>query len=277
VSGHPVTVEEQSMTFLPLRTAAAVIGLASALSLTSAPGVAQDAGLEYVALGDSYASGLGTGEYYEGSGTCWRSPHAYPVAAAVGVGAALRFRACAGAQVADVVDRLRPLDRATDYVSVQVGGNDAGFADVLLECAKPRLTQDCDAVVREARAFIRERLPRRLARLYRRIERRSPSARVFVVGYPRLFHDEDCNAGTWFSRSDRRLLNGTADILNRRTAGQARSAGFAFVNPTRAFLGHAVCDSPEWVNGLSSPATESYHPNRSGQDAYARLVTRRLR
>lgn len=260
------------------RLAITAIALASVLGLLIAPGAAQaGAAPEYVALGDSYASGLGTREYYDASGACNRSPHAYPVAGAARLGATLRFRSCAGATVAEVVEQLRPLDRGTDYVSVQVGGNDAGFAEVLFECAKPRWAQRCGHVVHEARVIIRQRLPRRLAGLYSRIDRRSPSARVVVVGYPRIFDDEDCNAGTWFSPSDRKLLNDTADLLNRTIAARARAAGFAFANPSRAFRGHAVCDSPEWINGLSSPVTESYHPNRSGQDAYASLVTPRLR
>ena len=52
------------------------------------------------------------------------------------------------------------------------------------------------------------------------------------------------------------------------------SAGFAFVNPVSAFVGHAVCDRTEWINGLSSPISESYHPNRSGQaSGYTPLVS----
>lgn len=232
---------------------------------------------EYVALGDSYASGLGTREYYIKSGTCLRSPHAYPVASAARLGADLTFRACSKATIDDVTAQLKALDAATRYVSVQVGGNDAGFTRVITECAKPAWLQNCAGAVRTARRFINRRLPQGLAGLYSRIERRSPSASVVAVGYPRLFHDEDCNAGTWFSPADRTLLNDTADILNRRVQAQARASGFAFANPTRAFLGHAICDSPEWINGLSSPITESYHPNRAGQHGYARLVTRRLR
>ena len=29
-------------------------------------------------------------------------------------------------------------------------------------------------------------------------------------------------------------------------------------------MGHAVCSSTEWLNGLSNPIGESYHPNRTG-------------
>ena len=264
------------MTLACRRLLVAVVGMTTCLGGVVSAGMAQGRAPEYVALGDSYASGVGTGEYYDSSADCQRSPHAYPVASAARLGATLRFKACSGATIADAVDQLGALDAATRYVSVQVGGNDAGFTRVIVECAKPFWAQDCTAVVRDAREFINGSLPDRLAGLYARIDRRSPSATVVVVGYPRLFHDEDCNAGTWFSAADRDLLNDTADLLNRRISAQALDAGFTFVNPTRAFLGHAVCDTPEWVNGLAHPVTESYHPNRAGQDGYAALVTSRL-
>ena len=45
----------------------------------------------------------------------------------------------------------------------------------------------------------------------------------------------------------------------------AAGAGFGFANPTDPFVGHAVCDDPEWINGLSWPIVESYHPNIDGQ------------
>ena len=63
-----------------------------------------------------------------------------------------------------------------------------------------------------------------------------------------------------------------ADVLRER----AVAAGFGFVNPTKAYLGHAVCADVEWVNGLSKPVRESYHPNVRGQRGYSRLVDDRL-
>jgi len=250
---------------------------AALVSVVLPVAAAQAARPEYVALGDSFASGLGTREYYPRSGACKRSPHAYAVDQAVRLRARLSFRACAGAVVAGVrSDQLGTLDTTTDYVSVQVGGNDAGFTSVVAECAKPAWAQDCAGAVADARAVIKGKLPGRLARLYRDIASRAPSAVVLVVGYPRLFHGEDCNAGTFFSPADRRLLNDAADLLNVRLARRAGAADFAFSDPTSAFLGHAVCDRREWINGLSHPVVESYHPNRAGQDGYGDLVAASL-
>ena len=107
-------------------------------------------------------------------------------------------------------------------------------------------------------------MPGQLATLYAAIRTRAPSAIVVVVGYPRIFNGEDCNALTWFSPAEEARLNATADLINAKTAATAAAAGFRFANPTTPFVGHAVCDSPEWLNGLSLPISESYHPNRSG-------------
>ena len=87
---------------------------------------------------------------------------------------------------------------------------------------------------------------------------------MVVVGYPRIFNGEDCNAFTWFSPAEESRLNQTADLLNSRLAAAASAAGFSFANPTSRFVGHAVCDADEWINGLSNPISESYHPKATG-------------
>ena len=92
-----------------------------------------------------------------------------------------------------------------------------------------------------------------------------------MVGYPRIFMGEDCNALTWFSGSEMTRLNQTADMLKNQVSAAATRAGanFVFRDVIPAFIGHAVCDggggsSKEWINGLSNPVGESYHPKITG-------------
>lgn len=100
---------------------------------------------------------------------------------------------------------------------------------------------------------------------------------MVTAGYPRLFNGEDCNAGTFFSPDDESRLNATADLINSRISAAASAKGFGFVNPISAFAGHAICDSPEWLNGLSNPISESFHPNRAGQaSGYTPLISPQL-
>ena len=88
----------------------------------------------------------------------------------------------------------------------------------------------------------------------------------------RIFNGEDCNAGTYFSPAEEERLNATADLLDTTIRGRADAYRFSFADPRSSFAGHAVCDTTEWVNGLSNPVSESYHPNRGGQAGYANLV-----
>jgi lysophospholipase L1-like esterase len=247
---------------------AAVALVAPLVPTLSAQTAAHAAAPSYVALGDSYSSGTGTRSYINDGTSCQRSTYAYPSLIAAARGYSLNFRACSGAKVADVTNaQLSALTASTNYVSISVGGNDAGFADVLTECATPWWAGDCNGAIDQAQAFINNTLPGRLSTLYASIRSKAPNAKVVVVGYPRIFNGEDCNAGTWFSPAEEARLNQTADLLNSRTSSQASAQGFSFANPTSRFVGHAVCDSVEWINGLSNPVSESYHPNKAGHSS----------
>lgn len=236
-------------------------------------GAAHAAAGPYTALGDSYTSGVGTRSYYSDSGGCYRSPYAYPVLTAQQTGAQLSFKACSGAKVADVrANQLGGLSGSTKTVSVQVGGNDAGFSSVITQCAKP-WPYTCWDQINEANRIIRDVLPSRLNGLYTDIRTRAPYAKVIVVGYPRLFNGEECNWGSRISTGEQTELNKTADLLAQTIGARAAAHGFTFLDVRQRWIGHAVCDDVEWVNGLSDPIMESYHPNRAGhRDGYAPVV-----
>ena len=251
---------------------AAVLALLGSV-LTLSP--AHAAGPSYVALGDSYSSGVGTRTYISDGTSCQRSTYAYPYLIAQARGFTLSFQACSGAKVSDVTSKqLAALSTATSYVTISVGGNDAGFSGVITECALPGWMSNCDGKINTAQSYINNTLPGSLSTLYASIRSKAPNAKVVVVGYPRLFQGEDCNAATWFSPSEETRLNQTADLLNSKLSAAASAKGFSFANPTSRFIGHAVCDDVEWLNGLSNPVSESYHPNRTGQSSgYKPLVS----
>lgn len=249
--------------------------LAAALVGLVAIPPAQAAGPSYVALGDSYSSGVGTRSYIDDGTSCQRSNYAYPKLVAAAKGYSLNFKACSGATVSTVTNsQLSALTSTTRYVTISVGGNDAGFSSVLTECAQPGWMSDCDGSINTAQSFINNTLPGRLSTLYSSIKSKAPNAVVVVVGYPRVFMGEDCNAATFFSPAEETRLNATADLLNSKLSAAASAKGFKWANPTSRFVGHAVCDSTEWLNGFSNPISESYHPNRLGHSSgYQPLVS----
>lgn len=230
---------------------------------------------QYVALGDSYSSGVGTREYYDSG--CKRSNYAYPkLIDTQRANTDVVLAACSGARTGDVTaNQLGSLNSSTRWVTITIGGNDAGFADVITECALPGWFSDCHGAIDDAQAFINNTLRSRLNTTYDAIKARAATATVIVLGYPRLFMGVDCNAGTFFSSSEMTRLNQTADLLRTRTQEQVATEGsrFVFKDAIPPFTGHAVCSSSEWINGLSNPISESYHPNRTGHSSgYVPLV-----
>lgn len=245
---------------------------AALLSLGGAGAAAAD---DYVALGDSYSSGTGTRTYFHAG--CQRSIYAYPSLVDAAIPETnLTFVACSGAETSDVLaSQVSSLSSGTDWVTITIGGNDAGFADVITECALPSWFSDCPGALDDAEAFIENTLPGRLDDVYEAIGTNAPNATTIVLSYPRLFMGIDCNAGTFFSGSELTRLNEVADLLRDVTEErvEAAGAGFEFADAIPPFIGHAVCSSEEWLNGLSNPIGESFHPNTDGHsEGYAPLV-----
>jgi len=245
-----------------------------AIALTGATAATASAE-QLVALGDSYSSGTGTRTYYDSG--CKRSTYAYAhIVDVQRPNTELNMTACSGARTGDVLNnQLGPLTSSTRWVTITIGGNDAGFSDVIIECAQPGWASNCDGAINTAQSYINNTLKGRLNLVYDAIRSRAPNATVIVLGYPRLFMGVDCNGGTWFSSSEMTRLNQTADLLRTRIAEQVATEGsrFVFKDAIPPFIGHAVCSSSEWINGLSWPVDESYHPNRTGHSSgYAPLV-----
>jgi lysophospholipase L1-like esterase len=232
------------------------------------------AGLNYVAQGDSYASGTGTREYYDSG--CQRSNHSYAKQLAAQSGMNLSHVACSGARIPDVRNnQLGALSASTNLVTISIGGNDAGFSSVITQCAKP-WPYTCTTEINNAKSFITNTLPGQLNTLYTEIETRAPNARVIVIGYPRLFNGEECNFLARISSTEQQSLNSVADLLASKTSAAAAAHGFEFVDTRGPFDTHRICDDVEWLNGLSDPIGESYHPNRIGHDGVTNLLSAML-
>ena len=227
-------------------------------------------GVSYAALGDSYSAGVGT---YNKQNSCYQSPEGYPVLAASASGWSLNYQACSGATASQVISNQVPtIASNTSIVTVSAGGNDAGFANVMTQCALPGWLGDCSGAMATANAVIANDLPGRLTSLYSGIRAKAPGARVVVVGYPRLFNGTDCSLLTFFSASEMTALNQLSDNLAAVTSRAAAATGATFADARSGFTGHEVCSASPWINNLSSTIEESFHPNDAGNVGYEHLV-----
>ncbi len=252
-----------------LRRLGAVVVCAMSLGALAAPARAAD---EYVALGDSYSSGVGA-QSTNLDLLCLRNTYAYPyLVAQQRPDTMLKFVACGGAVTNDVLTRqIGALSEATDFVTITIGGNDVGFANLILSCT----TIGCSSAIASSNAKIATELPAKLDAVYAAIKQRAPNANVVVLGYPRIFRSDlfgGCLGALGVTYSERRQLNALADNLRDAIRGRATAAGFTFQDAIPQFAGHEVCTRAPYLNALTL-SLDLYHPTRLGYSAgYAPLV-----
>lgn len=262
----PTLLRARSTTAHPSTVTALVLALLLVLLLAPAGASAS----HYVSLGDSFSSGQGTRNYYNAG--CQRSHSAFPAL----VNSTYNFqyirRDCSGAETWDVRrdgGQVESLSSGTRLVTITIGGNDAQFRSVLTSCALWGDSWNCDGAIERARGVIRDVLPGRLARTYSKIRERARWAHVVVLGYPRMFSSRWCGGTGGIRLHQRRNLNLLADELVAVTSRQAWNAGFAFRDVRGDFANHWVCSDVEYLNGVSRPLSESFHPNWLGhRNAY---------
>jgi GDSL-like Lipase/Acylhydrolase family len=212
----------------------------------------QDGDRVLVAIGDSYMSGEGAKEFYEGTNTigktdgqCRRAPTSY----IVGIVAKSElldstvFTACSGALVTDLSDVAdanghRPqkqipeakealakiVNPTIDTVIISMSGNDAGFSDLAQTCLGPG---DCS----EMGAYWLDQLPStamRLATMYQDIETAFPDPAKLVMPYPVPISATGCSY-SGFSDDEHTFLVGFVHELNAVVRQEAAVAGFRYM------------------------------------------------
>ena len=255
---------------------AAVMAFAGMEVAASAPAEAATEA-QYVALGDSYASGVGAAPYDAASGSCLRSPNSYPkLWAASHPKYALTDVTCSGATIADVRNnQLSALSSATNLITITLGGNDAQFAPVVTAC----LTESdsyCATATLWMSYYATHQMVTELASLYTDIKARAPRALVLVLGYPRVLASSGSCGVIDLSAAKRTSMNGLADALAAGTEAAATSASVYFIDMRNQFAGHEACGTDAWINGVDlAHQTEIFHPNAAGyQKGYAAKLSK---
>jgi hypothetical protein len=148
-------------------------------------------------------------------------------------------------------------------VTITVGGNDVGFSYVL----STSLTASdgaCMVAVQKAEGYANTILPGKLNATYAAIRTRAPHARLLVLGYPRLFKlTASCNS-SGMDYYKRGLLNHASDVLNQVILSRAGAAGATFVDVRPRFAEHGICSNAPWIEAITSPVGDSFHPNPQG-------------
>jgi lysophospholipase L1-like esterase len=252
---------------------AIVIALAGFATVGALPAVANSDNVQYVALGDSYAAGVGAGSY-DGSG-CLRSSKGYPVLLDSEGRIDLQVNAtCAGAKTSDVrrtvASGASGLNPETRLVTLTVGGNDLGFAGLAGACLAGT-TEECLDAIRTAEGKL-PGLGSDLTKLYLEVAEAAPDARIVVTGYPFLVEPSGATIVTAFRAATVRL-NDT--IEQAVAAAREADVKIVYVDVTAAFAGHGIYTSVPFINAPAG-TLEDFHPNEDGYVAYADAIATKL-
>lgn len=257
----------------------------------------------YVALGDSYAAGVGITPARDRA--CARSVRNYPsqvFRALLPTDQAVRLRdqSCSGAPISSLtldsargttevpaqLDAVRP---TTDLVTIGMGGNEKGVFTTLIEaCPQLRALDPTGAPCRDAQRTDdgEDRLvtavrgvEAAMTQALAQIHDRAPRATVLVVGYPAIAPATGtCPKRLPLADGDVAYFHELTGLLNDSLEAAARASGDTFIDAAAATAGHDICSDDPWVNGQDAGPDGSwpYHPRFEEQQAVAALVLRAL-
>lgn len=195
------------------------------------------------------------------------------------------------------------LSESTDVVTLAIGGNDLGFANIAMACIREDLdagsvplylyyevdadVTNCadyfgnDSTYLGADLFTRLSgdVEPRIQGTFDAVKQLAPNAQVFVVGYPQIapatatdacFTSMDNNNAVPFSGTDLEFINTVESALDDTLQSQAKAHGFHFVDTWAASAGNTLCSEDPWIWGLTayvnfeSSCDEGYLPEGDG-------------
>jgi hypothetical protein len=268
---------------------------AALLAFAATPSLA-GASPAYVSLGDSYTSGPFILPPALGAPLdCLQSARNYPHLAAAALSLSLKDVSCSGAttenitttaQYSDQPPQIDALNSSTQVVSVGIGGNDKGlFLNTLITCGAEDLvfpfgTPCKDTYGHKLAEEIAEDGPIVGAMLHQ-VHVISPSAKVFVVGYPDILPQSgNCWPTVPLTTGDTAYLNGVEKELNSMLSSEAGSNSATYVDTYTPSIGHDACKSlsVRYVEPvLPESDAFSVHPNERGMEADAAEVETAMR
>lgn len=288
------------MRFVPssrrARTVVAAATTTAAALATAGLGTGPALGAEtqvgrYVALGDSFASAAGVPDQVDSA--CARSSRNYPALVNASLApAAHKDVTCGGAttvhmtssQNASAPPQFDALNADTDVVTLTIGGNDIGFADIIVRCVSLGLFNPSGSPCKNSytwtgtdrlAATINAAAPK-IAATIDGIRQRAPHARILVTGYPAILPDDgtNCPSVVSIAKGDAPWLRDTHKRLNAMIAAQSAARGAVYVDTYTKSIGHDVCkpQGTRWMEPLITNAAAPFHPNAAGERAMADAV-----
>lgn len=304
-------------------TVALTAGALVPTQLAGASSAAAAEDYQWVALGDSYTAGVipAAGDIFEvPRDGCERTDRSYPQVIDRDLGSLIDLKnvSCGAATIEDITFRaqepigrhLPPLSQDPDYpfppvppqseavgpgtdvVTVGVGGNTLGFAEMLFTCLQ--LGSESGGVGTPCRDALAAGVPERLNKVSTQygemlgtLHEKAPHAKLLTVGYPTVVPEDTskCRYNDWtqfasITQGDLDWLReDVLEPLNKVIEKSAGNHGAPFVDLYDSSRNHSVCDSGKWVEGIFTQLPDQVafvHPNARGHQNAADHVASAL-
>ena len=242
----------------------------------------------YVAMGSSFAAGIGLGPRVPGSPIlCMRTINSYPRQLARLLDMPIVDVTSSGATTRHVLHGGQYFQRAqldalgpdTRLVTLTCGGNDIGYVGdlsflaarktkTLLGWLLRRLWRGPKSARQRDYAGLREDIVAVVAQ----VRQRSPGARVVLVTYPTMLPPSGTCDCLGISEAEAALMREVGQSLADTTKAAAEQSGALLVDIQQLSAEHHACASAPWVNGWHKPAGTRFHPTLSGAREIAAAV-----
>lgn len=187
-------------------------------------------------------------------------------------------------------------------VTVMGGGNDAGFAKILQECATPGTCPSVQSEKKYLQAKVIQKQYYELVNLYTAINKVSPRTKIYAIGYPQFVSNKSdpCAVDQGLNFEERTFIRHGVSYLNEVTRAAADTVGVAYLDIGNSLDGRNLCSYgkaplrgsvngirplvPWWgvdLNGwketlMSFVDPGSYHPNAGGHAQIQRYIIAQL-
>jgi len=247
---------------------------------------------QYVAMGSSFAAGLGLGPRAPGSPiACVRTINGYPSQLAALIKSPLLDVSCSGATTAHILrggqffqrPQLDAVTSGTKLVTITSGGNDVDYvAGLSFDAAQ----NGSSFSSRLARLFLRppasrgtgdfEKVRRDLAEVVAQLRQRAPAAIVVLVTYPTILPPAGTCQRLNLSDDQARLSRKISEQLADATRAAAHDSGALLVDMHRLGIDYHACSPTPWVNGWKDVRGAPFHPTMLGARATAQAIAATL-
>ena len=196
----------------------------------------------------------------------------------------------------DIFNELDAKGLKADYVTVTIGGNDMGFAELVKLAMVEFVTLAAGKTPEEKTEIIWERyyvsagVCLKIKRAFSDIAARAGGqACILVAGYPHTLEPDTGEKTMYFTEDSILIMNRLADRLNQELESiteecHEEGMNICFIPVDRAFEGHGAYAEDPWINPIIAGSEKqdlkrmmiaskySMHPNEKGAQAYALCV-----